>query len=98
MQGTPSDHVLVLLNVLAFYPALVDQRIDDERRLGQGQGVNILELAKIQHARGLLIASGHRLAARGLLIIRAASAVALVGHSSSSCVCKCAEIRVGASS
>lgn len=56
---------LGLVEILALVAPLRDQRVDDERSLRQGQGVNICEFAQLQGRAGLFVAAGHRFRARG---------------------------------
>ena len=56
---------LSLVDVFAVVAALRDQRVQDKRSLGEGQGVDVLELAQVEVGRGLLVAWRRRLGARG---------------------------------
>lgn len=52
---------------IAFAPVLGDG-VEQERRLGQRQRVDILELAQVQLGRSLFVARRHRFRTRGLLV------------------------------
>lgn len=58
---------LGLLEVLAIVATLCDQGVDDEVGLGEGQGVDALELAELDVIGSLLLAWGCRLGSGGRL-------------------------------
>ena len=66
--------ILGLVHVLAIVPALRYQRIQNEGRLGQCEGVDILELSEVEIGGCLLITRGRRLGSRGSRVVRHDSA------------------------
>ncbi len=58
--------------VLAVLAPLRHERVDDERRLGQRQRIDALELAQLEHRAGLLLARRRRLGPRcgGVILVR----------------------------
>lgn len=56
---------LGLIDVLAVVAPLRDERVDDQRGLGEGERLYTLELAELEDVAGLLIAWRRRLGPRG---------------------------------
>ena len=51
------------VGVLAVVAPLGDEGVEDEGGFGEGQGVNVLELAEVEHGGGFLVARGRGLGA-----------------------------------
>lgn len=72
-------YILRLVHVLAVVSTLGDQRVENQRRLRQSEGVDVLKLAQVEVCRGLFVAWRRRLGTGSSMMGHGLSAATKVG-------------------